>query len=358
LAQSAGVVERLTAWFASRLPDAADLRVDGLDAVRFGHSAEMLALRLVSTDAGGDHVDDLIVRVRPEPPGLLEPYDMERQFRVLRALESTPVRAPRARWYEPSGDVLGREFYVMERVAGTVYERKVVDGLDAHPARVRHMCEELVDQLAAIHLVDLAATGLGSLADGSDFLDGELARWSGEAVRWRRGPLPQLERLHRELVERRPDPCPRLTLVHGDPKPGNFAFVDGEVTAVFDWELVDVGDPLADVAWLEVNWTMATPLSHLPGALTADELVERWSAATDVEPGDRAWYRAFQLYKMSVIMLVGAMLVDAGHSDDLRLAHMGAFVPAFTEPALRELGVTETIEPGPTSVRPERMEEL
>ena len=60
---------------------------------------------------------------------LLEPYDLRRQFDILRALGPTPVRAPRALWFEPSGDVLGREFYVMERLGGTVYERSVPEDL-------------------------------------------------------------------------------------------------------------------------------------------------------------------------------------------------------------------------------------
>src|SRR5437763_3591725 len=88
--------KRLTAWFGAQLPDAAEVRVEGLDRVEFGHSAEMLTLTLISTTGAKEQAQDVVVKLRPPSPGLLEPYDMEKQFRVLRALESTDVRAPRA----------------------------------------------------------------------------------------------------------------------------------------------------------------------------------------------------------------------------------------------------------------------
>ena len=74
-----------------------------------------------------------MLRLRPRPPALLEPYDLERQFDILRALETTPVRAPRALWLEDTGDVLGRPFFVMERVAGDVYEMQAPDGPRRRP---------------------------------------------------------------------------------------------------------------------------------------------------------------------------------------------------------------------------------
>ena len=64
----------------------------------------------------------MVLRLRPKPPALLEPYDLARQFTILRALEPTAVRVPRALWLEDTGDVLGRPFFVMERVGGDVYE--------------------------------------------------------------------------------------------------------------------------------------------------------------------------------------------------------------------------------------------
>jgi aminoglycoside phosphotransferase (APT) family kinase protein len=85
--------------------------------------------------------------------------------------------------------------------------------------------------------VDLHESGLGAIGDGSQYLEHELSHWSDEIRRVKRGPLPALERLLKELQDQLPEPCPSVTLVHGDAKSGNYAFQDGEVSAVFDWEL-------------------------------------------------------------------------------------------------------------------------
>jgi aminoglycoside phosphotransferase (APT) family kinase protein len=344
----------LAAWIRGQIADGRDVRVEVLDRSDVGHSAETL-LAAVTIDG---RRDDVVVRLRPPEPGLLEPYDLGRQFTILRALEPTPVRAPRARWHDGSGVALGRELYVMERLPGEVYERGEPDELAADPERVRRMCEAFVDQLAAIHLVDLDGTGLGTddaMVAGRNYVDRELEHWAGEIERVKRGPLPALERLVDELRHQRPDPNPTVTLVHGDAKPGNFAFVGDELTAVFDWELATLGDPRADLGWAEVLWTTPGSFTTLPGAFTTDEVIARWEGTTGLAAEDRAWYRAMQTMKMAVILLVGGHLFDAGHRDDLRFLEMAYAVRPLTQAALHELGIDDPPESGPVLPRKERI---
>ena len=347
--------ERLTGWLRTQLRDAHEVRVEGLEAAELGHSAETLLLTVVSCDDGGDSRQDVVVRLRPPEPGLLPPYDLKRQFEVLRALEGTAVRAPRAWWHEPTGKVLGREFYVMERLDGEVYEQTVPAGIESDPDRLRAMCFGIVEQFAAIHLVDLHASGLASLADGSTYLDRELDHWESEIRRVQRGPLPAIERLLTEVRTRQPEPCPRITLVHGDPKPGNVGFAGAEVSAVYDWELATIGDPLADIGWLELLWGFPVGLPTVPGAPTVDEIVAHYERLTGISTRHREWYRAFQGLKMTVINLSGSMMFESGETDDLRLAMMGHTVHWMTRRTLAELGIHDEIEPGPVAPSSERM---
>ncbi len=210
---------RLTDWLAGRLPGAADVRIEGLERIEFGHSAEMLVLTVVSGTGQATEKQDVVVRLRPPAPGLLEPYDLRRQFDILRALENTAVKAPRALWIEETGGVLGRPFYVMERLEGQVYERSLPPDLQQHPERVAAMSAAAFGQLAAMHLVDLEATGLHALGGGEDYLDRELDRWEGEVRTWQRGTVPALDKLIETLRQQQPERSPIVTLVHGDPKP-------------------------------------------------------------------------------------------------------------------------------------------
>jgi aminoglycoside phosphotransferase (APT) family kinase protein len=347
---------RLASWFADRLGVAA-VAIDDFAGVPTGHSAETIRLSLSWDDGvSPSRSRDVVLRVRPAPPGLLEPYDLRKQFDVLRALEPTPVRSPAVLWYEDSGEVLGREFFAMECATGTVYEREVPAELSGDPERVRRMSEALVDELAAIHGVDVAAVPF--LDDGRDFVERELDFWGGEMRRVRRGPLPALERLLEELEAQRPGAPGEVTLVHGDAKPGNFAFVGAELTASFDWEMTALGDPMSDLAYAQITWALRGMFTILPSSLTPDELVDRYAARTGRDIRDLAWHRALQGYKLGVIMLLGSMLFDAGHSDDPRLGFMGYATEMFTTPALAELGVDEPPESGVVLARPERLAKL
>ena len=200
--------------------------------------------------------------------------------------------------------------------------------------------------------------GLGSLGDGRDFLAGELDHWTNEMNRVKRGPLPALERVAAELKAQMPEQSDRITLVHGDAKPGNFAFVGDEVNAIYDWEMADVGDPLCDLGYIELLWQMPVSINSGPSSPTVDELAARYEELSGIPVHDRAWYRAFQTFKISIIQLVGAMLLDAGYSDDPRFAMMAEGTLLMTPMALHDLGVDEEIEPGPVRPREERLIEV
>lgn len=345
---------QLGGWLKQQIPDADEAWIEGLGRVDFGHSAEMLILTAGWRSAGAEHRQEVVLRLSPPPPGLLEPYDLRRQVDILRALEATPVRAPRALWIEETGDVLGRPFYVMERLAGEVFEREIPPHLKDSPERIATMSEHAFDQIIAIHQVDLRATGLDSLGDGRGYLDRELDHWAAQMHRWQRGTLPALERLLSALRDRQPDQCPTVTLVHGDPKPGNFAFVDDDVTGVFDWEMASVGDPLADLGWAEMTWRITTFFAGLP-ASHFDGLLAHYERTTGTPVQHRQWYCASQAFKMAVIQLVGGMLFDQGFSDDLRYADMAMAVPWITGLGLAALGIDEQLDPGPVAARKERV---
>lgn len=352
MTQDANAVASLTAWLHTQLPGAGDVRVEGIDRVNFGHSAEMMVLTVVA----GDTRRDVVLRLRPKPPALLEPYDLVRQFTILRALQDSAVRVPPALWLEETGDILGRPFFVMERVGGDVYEMEAP--ADGPGAMVVRMCQSLAEHLAAIHSVDLEHTGLDALDDGGNHLQRELDHWASEMDRVKRDSLPALERLLQALRDSQPEQCPNITLVHGDAKPGNFAFVGGEVSAVFDWEMTTVGDPLTDIGWLELLWMQPVGITSHPDALDIEALLEHYQRVSGITLQNRSWYRAFNAYKMAVICLIGAMLVDGGHSDDQKLMLAAYGTSMLTQVGLSELGIDEALDDGPVLPRVERIAQL
>jgi aminoglycoside phosphotransferase (APT) family kinase protein len=345
---------KLAAWFATQV-GVDHVAIEDFAGVPAGHSAETLRLTLVWDD-GAPQREEVVLRVRPQPPSLLEPYDLRKQYEIMRALESTPVRAPRVLWYDETGDVFGREFLVMAYAPGVAYERHIPDELTNDPARVRRMSEELVDELAAIHSVDPAT--LGFLGDGRDFIAEQIAFWGGEMRRVQRGPLPALESLLAALEANVPPRSDAIALVHGDAKPGNFAFVGSELTASFDWEMSFLGDPMADVAYAQVTWELPGMFTTLPSSLSIDELVTRYEQQSGIATHDLVWHRSFQRFKLGVIMLIASMLFDSGESDDPRFSMMGRVVAMYTTPAFADLGLDNVEDQGAVMARPERLATL
>jgi aminoglycoside phosphotransferase (APT) family kinase protein len=228
---------------------------------------------------------------------------------------------------------------------------------DAAPEAIKRMCESMAEQIAAIHSVNVEASSLNSLGDGRDHLARELDHWTSEMRRVQRGPLPALERLLRGLTDNKPEPSAKTTLVHGDAKPGNFAFVGDEVSAVFDWELTTVGDPLTDIGYLELLWKMPVGIPSHPAALSVDELLAHYESVSGNTTRNREWYRALNAFKLAVINLIGSKLFDDGATDDQRFVMNAYGIPLFTQLGLADLGIDEQLEDGPILPREERVQE-
>jgi len=294
----------------------APAEVTDLARIPGGFSYETWRLRARWTDAGGRHDQPLVMRRAPRG-GVLEPYDASKEFRVLRALESTPVPAPRALWVEPTGALLGTSFYLMELVEGAI-PLPWDESLPADERAAMHAA--FVDALADLHGVDWAARDLAFLGvpdDPSDPAALELARCRELLARVALRPYPLLEEVIAWLEARRPR-CPRLTLVHDDYRMGNFVWRDGRIAAVLDWERAFIGDPMADVAFSRIE--SLAGWCRVDGAMAA-RYTQRSGIAVDEERV--AFYGVLEQLKALLVALTGLKAFADGRTSDLRLVQIG-----------------------------------
>ncbi len=178
-------------------------------------------------------------------------------------------------------------------------------------------------------------------------MERELGWWAAELRRVQRGPLPAFEAIDRWLREHMPQPSPAVTLVHGDPKPGNIVFNDEKIVGVFDWEMTTVGDPMIDVGWVAFLWRGGVGgLSSLPGALGLEEFLAVYQARAGVAIHDLLFYQTLAGFKVAVIHLLAAMLFENGKSSDLRFAWLGQLIPQLTREILARMGECPEIPPG------------
>ncbi|WP_116247095.1 phosphotransferase family protein [Nocardiopsis sp. FIRDI 009] len=260
-------------------------------------------LTYVVTDGRGSWV------VRRPPLGhvLATAHDMPREYRVMTALRDTPVPVPRTHTLCEDTDVLGAPFYVMEYVAGTPFRtRDEIAVLGAE--RIRSVAESLVGTLGALHAVVPEEVGLGDFGRPAGFLQRQVRRWGKQLDASRSRDIPGIDELRDRLAGTIPEQS-SPAIVHGDYRLDNVLVTpDGRLTAVLDWEMATLGDPLVDLGLMLVYREQATdvgggaaPATSAEGFPTSAELVELYTAATGRDVSRLAWYVAFGCFKLAVI---------------------------------------------------------
>jgi aminoglycoside phosphotransferase (APT) family kinase protein len=287
-----------------------------------GFSQETFAFEI---DDGGQRRG--FVAKREPVAGLLEPYDLEPEFRVLHALSADPLPSPATPWFERNPAVLERPFYVMERLPGEVpIPSPGPEGLGPFSAEERAaLGPAVLDTLVALHAVDWQARGFTFLGDpGTGAAASELARWEARIARSALPIEPPLAEALQWLRAHVP-PTGETTLVHGDFRVGNFLVARNgaasRLTGLLDWEMIHLGDPLEDVAWCtSLMWRAGTPMAS--GLMLPEEFVARYAAQSgrDVDPERLRFWEVLSFVKMIAIMMTGMRAFRDGRTHDLRMA--------------------------------------
>src|SRR5262249_25613426 len=156
-------------------------------------------------------------------------------------------------------------FYAMERRRGVILRRQVDPDMRIDARLARRMSEGLIDGLIDLHAVDYRAVGLGDFGHPEGFVERQVAGWSKRYVADRTDDVPEMEALGAWLRERIPK-SPPPTIIHNDYKYDNVVLDGddlGKVTAILDWEMATIGDPLMDLGTLLCYWIDASDLPEM-----------------------------------------------------------------------------------------------
>ncbi len=288
--------------------------------------------------------------LRRPPRGPLPPsaHDVLREARLLGALASTAVRAPKVLAVCDDADLIGAPFYVMERIDGTVITDSVPDQLDT-PEQHRRIADELIDALIELHGTDWEGAGLEGFGKPTGYLERQLRRFIGLWEHNRTRELPQVEEVAAWLQSSIPE-SPPATIVHGDYRLGNTMFATGapaRLIAIFDWEMATIGDPLADVGYMLMQWTEPGDIlgkfnlnnvTLRPGFPSRAELTSRYEQRSGRSVHSLDWYVTLALWKAVVFMEGNYKRALAGSTDD---PYLKTFGDGVVEIADRALAVTQ-----------------
>lgn len=334
---------RLEAYLREHI---ADLDPGPLDVAQFPGGSANLTYRLRFGE------QELVLR-RP-PFGTIAPgaHDMKREFKVLSRLWQHFPLAPRAYVLCEDHDVVGADFFVMERRTGEVIRDEIPASMLHHDRVGRRLGLGTIDAFADLHLLDPGAVGLSDLGKPDGFAARQVRGW---ADRWSRvqelWDEPVMEAVALELARDVPEPS-RVSLVHNDPKLDNAMFAADDpdhAIAIFDWDMTTVGDPLIDLGTLLNYWPDP---SDPPGAWrgreesmrtfglpTRDEVVAHYAERTGFDCSQARWYEAFAQWKTGVVVAQLHHRWRMGNSVNPRHETIGEAVPVLGRSAADLLGI-------------------
>lgn len=279
-------------------------------------------------------LNEFVLRRPPFGPVPPRAHDMAREFRILAAVHPVFRLAPRPILLCEDTSVIGSIFYIMERRRGIVVRDEEPPSIAGQPEARRLASAAMLDTLATLHCVDIAAHGLDALGKPAGFVERQVKGWSERWQRSQTNELKELDQISAWLSAHLPPESARPAMVHGDYKLDNVMFDAGDVSrvvAVFDWEMSAVGDPLIDVGLLLCYWLYANSSSNRDdlssvtdraGWFTREEILERYAARTGTDLSRIAFYEVFALFKVAVVIQQIFYRYKRGQTDDPRFAHL------------------------------------
>lgn len=330
-------VDALAAYLARELGTSGPLEVAQFPG---GHSNLTYAIRQQSPQGDREYV----LRRPPVGSQVKSAHDMGREVAVLSKLAPVYPRAPGVIAYEPTGEVLGAPFYLMERRRGAILRKQLPPGLAGDTPRIRRTCELLVDALVDLHAVDFAAADLADLGKPVGYIARQVRGWTERYADARTDDLPAVDEVFTWLAAHQPADGPPA-LLHNDFKFDNVIFAPGldAITGVLDWEMATIGDPLMDLGTALSYWAQASdPAAYhqlpfgptaAPGMLTRREVADRYLERSGRRSDQLVFYYAFGLLKTAVIAQQIYVRYAKGLTTDARFAAMIFAVRLLAEQA-------------------------
>ena len=285
---------------------------------------------------------ELVLR-RP-PFGKIAPgaHDMKREYRVLSKLYKHFPPAPRAYHLCEDEDIIGAKFVVIERKRGVVVRYKLLDCFKQFDHAEARITEAMIKAQAALHLVDYEKADLSRLGRPEGFLERQLKGWSKRWELSKTDDSKDMDAILAWLLKDIPV-TQRVSIIHNDIKPDNCQFQPDnpdKVTAIFDWDMCTLGDPLVDFASTLSYWPDErfdrSKYPDLPVTLQGNFpnkafLIDRYQQHTNFDLSRLAWYEVFAFWKGAVIAQQLYKRYVDGDSTDERMRLFGISAKAMVD---------------------------
>lgn len=258
---------------------------------------------------------DLILRRPPKGTKAKSAHDMVREYTVQKALEQAYPYVPKMVALCTDEQVIGADFYVMERMQGIIPRANLPKGVDLDKSQTRKLCTNVIDALVELHQIDYTEhPDLVDLGRGDGYCERQVTGWDKRYVKAKTPNVPSFALVRQWLGKHTPKDS-KTCIIHNDWRFDN-VILDADdptkVIGVLDWEMATLGDPLMDLGsalayWIEEDDNIIMQQSrrqptHLKGMMTREEVVEYYLSKTGLEIENWTFYEVFGLFRLAGII--------------------------------------------------------
>jgi aminoglycoside phosphotransferase (APT) family kinase protein len=284
--------------------------------------------------------DSGVYVLRRQPPGKLlkSAHAVDREFKVLSALEDSPVPVPKVFHLCEDPQVIGSMFYVMEYLDGNIYWNAALDEASDNVQRTE-MYDLMNKTLVALHSIDVDAVGLTDYGRKEGYYQRQFSTWTKQYRASEIDKIDAMEQLMSWLEANLPEDDGTYSLVHGDFRLDNMMFNknNSEIIAVLDWELSTVGHPYADLAYQCMQMRMGQGSGVMDGLAGIDrtslgiptekQYIDSYCRRMGIAAIDNwSFYLAFSFFRLAAIAQGVAKRAQQGNASSARAQQAGAFV--------------------------------
>jgi len=288
-----------------------------------------------------------VLRKKPSGPLLPSAHALDREYRLISALDGSAVPVAHPVCLCTDEGVIGTLFYLMSYAAGRNFWDASLPGMT--PAERSAIYDEMNRVMVALHGLDYRAVGLGDYGKEGNYFARQIARWSRQYQASQTENIEAMEKLIAWLPANIPS-GEQTALVHGDYRIDNMIFAPTEprLLAVVDWELSTLGHPLADFSYHVMAWRV--PAGEMRGLKGLDlaalgipteaQYVARYCERTGLEGIEpRVWEfcMAYNLFRIASIRQGILKRVAEGTAASRHARAAGALARATAELAWQQI---------------------
>ncbi|AEE48014.1 phosphotransferase family protein [Haliscomenobacter hydrossis] len=274
-------------------------------------------------------------------------HNMAREYQILSTLHQAGYnKVPQVLLCCEDESLLGFPFYLMEKIEGVILRGKMAHKIQIPAEQMRQLSISLIDALVELHQIDIEQTGLIQLGKPEGYIRRQVEGWSQRYAAAQTDEIPQMEELSSWLIANLPAEG-KPSFIHNDFKYDNAILHPEslEISAILDWEMSTVGDPMMDFGtslsyWCEAgdgDFEKSFNVSWLPGNLTRQEVAEYYSEKSGRDTSNALYFYVFGLFKNAVIMQQIYSRYKKGYTQDERFAMLIWGVQVLAKKAIQAL---------------------